>query len=155
MRSQRGVGYVGLLLLVALLAIFAGAAADVYLQARQRSRENELLWIGEQFRRAIQSYHNTGPGDGKVYPQRLEDLLNDPRFPGVRRHLRRIYLDPMTGRADWEVLLAPQGGIVGVRSRSLERPLKQDGFRPRDAGFEGATRYSDWEFSVLPVAKKS
>jgi len=155
MRSQRGVGYVGLLLLVALLAIFAGAAADVYLQARQRSRENELLWIGEQFRRAIRSYHDAGPGGSKVYPQRLEDLLRDPRFPGVRRHLRRIYPDPMTGRPDWEPILAPQGGIVGVRSRSLERPLKQDGFRPRDAGFEGATRYSDWEFSVLPVAKKS
>ena len=152
MRRQQGIAYIGLLLLMTLIAIVAGTAADVYQQSRQRAREVELLWIGEQFRSAIRSYHDASPGSAKAYPQRLEDLLMDPRFPGVRRHLRRLYNDPMTGKPDWEPILAPQGGIAGVRSRSSETPLKQADFRPRDAQFEGKARYSEWEFSVLPAA---
>jgi len=150
MRRQAGIGYIGLLLAIALVAIFAGAAADVYVQTRQRSREAELLWIGEQFRQAIRNYYEATPGEAKTYPQNLEHLLLDPRMPGVQRHLRRLYADPMTGKADWETIMAPQGGIAGVRSRSTGTPLKQSEFRPQDAHFEGKTRYAEWEFTLLP-----
>ena len=64
---------------------------------------------------------------------------------------RQLYADPMTGKRDWELIMAPQGGIAGVKSRSTTAPLKQSGFRPRDAQFEEKTRYADWEFSTLPT----
>lgn len=148
--SQSGVAYIGLLLIVAIIGIVAGTAADVYQQSRQRAREVDLLWIGNEFREAIVSYYQAGPGSAKTYPQRLEDLLIDPRFPGTRRHLRRIYPDPMTGKPDWEPIMAPEGGIAGVRSRSGTAPIKQTGFRPRDDRFEEKARYSEWEFTTLP-----
>ncbi|MGE5384654.1 MAG: type II secretion system protein [Betaproteobacteria bacterium] len=147
--SQHGIAYVGLLLIVAIIGIVAGTAADVYQQSRQRSREVELLWIGNQFRNAIASYFEAGPGTAKTYPQRLEDLLLDPRVPGTRRHLRRIYPDPMTGKPDWELIMAPNGGIAGVKSRSTATPIKQAGFRPRDERFADKTHYSEWEFTTI------
>ncbi len=150
MRRQAGIALIGLLLAIALVGIVAGAAADVYQQSRQRARESDLLWIGEQFRAAIVSYRDASPGPVKAYPPSLDHLLADPRFAGARRHLRRIYPDPMTGKADWELIPAPQGGIAGVRSRSTALALKSDGFRPRDAHLQGKTRYSEWDFSALP-----
>lgn len=151
MRRQAGIAYLGLLLAIALVGIVAGTAADVYQQSRQRQREADLLWIGNHFRQAIASYYDAAPSPVKTYPPQLEDLLRDPRYPGARRHLRRLYSDPLTGKRDWELILAPQGGIAGIKSRSTATPLKQSGFRPRDARFEEKTRYADWEFSVLPA----
>lgn len=153
MSRQSGVAYIGLLLIMALIGIVAGTAADVYLQERQRSREKELLWVGHQYRQAIASYLAASQGS-ETYPKKLEELLLDPRFPGIRRHLRRLYPDPMTGKADWELIVAPQGGIAGVKSRSSLSPLKQSGFRPRDAQFENKATYSEWEFTLLPGIKK-
>lgn len=155
MGFQKGIAYIGLLLIIAVIGIVAGTAADVYQQTRQRSRETELLWIGNQFRQAIFSYQAASPGGNATYPQRLEDLLIDPRFPGTRRHLRRIYADPMTGKRDWEVIIAPQGGIAGVKSRSSLQPLKQAGFRPQDEQFAGKKSYSEWEFTTLPSVKEA
>lgn len=153
MRKQAGVAYIGLLLMIAIIGIVAGTAADVYQQTRQRSRETELMWIGNQYRKAIASYVAASPGGVQTYPKQLDELLLDPRFPGARRHLRRIYPDPMTGKADWELIIAPQGGIAGVKSRSTLTPLKQAGFRPQDAHFEGRASYSEWEFTTIPGAK--
>ena len=150
MRRQAGVAYIGLLLIIALIGIVAGTAADVYQQTRQRSREKELLWIGDQYRKAIASYISASQGGAQTYPKKLEELLLDARFPGVRRHLRRIYPDPMTGKADWELIMAPEGGIAGVKSRSTLAPIKQAGFRPQDMHLEGKNSYNEWEFTVIP-----
>lgn len=150
-RRQQGIAYIGLLLAVAMIGLMAGAAADVWVHTRQRQREAELLWIGNEYREAVKSYFEAAPGANKTYPQRFEDLLLDPRFPGVRRHLRRLYADPMTGKADWEIVPAPNGGIAGVKSRSRATPIKQANFRPRDAAFEGKGSYAEWEFSALPA----
>lgn len=154
MQRQRGIAYIGLLLIIALIGIVAGTAADVYQQARQRSRETELLWVGNQYRQAIASYLKSSPGGAQTYPQKLEDLLLDPRFPGVRRHLRRLYPDPMTGKADWELIMAPQGGIAGIKSRSQLAPLKKAGFRPQDAFLENKATYSEWEFTTIQPTGK-
>jgi hypothetical protein len=32
----------------------------------------------------------------------------------MRRHLRRVYLNPLSGQADWEMVMAPDGGVKGV-----------------------------------------
>lgn len=153
MYRQKGIAYIGLLLMIVIIGIVAGTAADVYQQARQRSRETELLWIGNQYRQAITSYLTSAQGSNQGYPQRLEDLLLDPRFPGIRRHLRKLYPDPMTGKPDWELIMAPQGGIAGIKSRSTLTPLKQAGFRPQDALLENKATYAEWEFTTIQTAK--
>lgn len=149
---QSGIAYIGLLLIVAIIGIMLGAATDVWSTTRQRQREAELLWVGNQYRDAILAYQGSSPGQIRAYPMRLEELLQDNRSLTVRRYLRRLYPDPMTGKVDWELLKAPEGGIVGIRSRSSGTPLKQTGFRPRDMLFEGKSSYGEWVFSAAPPA---
>jgi len=139
---------------VAIVGAGLAGAAELWSQGERRERERELLFIGGEFRRAIESYYQDSPGAAKNYPQELADLVLDRRFPTPRRHLRRLYRDPMTGKAEWAVLEAPTGGIMGVHSLSEAETLKRAGFRLENRSFENTGRYSQWEFSYLPVVTK-
>jgi hypothetical protein len=55
----------------------------------------------------------------------------------------------MTGRADW-ILIAKDGGVVGVRSRSDAQPLKVADFPAGFQQLQGTHHYSDWVF-MIPV----
>src|SRR5690606_4138073 len=115
--------------------------------AAQRDREQELLFIGTAYVNALERYRRVSPG-APQYPVKLEALLADPRFPQVQRHLRRLYADPITRSNDWGLLRGPNNGIVGLYSKSDQKPLKKAGFPRRFDHFTGATRYSDWRFIV-------
>jgi len=145
-RCERGFGYIGLLIAVAVLGVTLAATGEVWRTAAKRERERELLFVGAQFRDALASYAGATPAGQPPYPRTLEDLLEDGRTRVVRRHLRRIYSDPMTGKTEWGIIDAPGGGIAGVHSLSEARPLKSGGFHAKDAKLEGAERYSDWKF---------
>lgn len=146
MRPQHGFTYMGVLLLLAVSGMAAASAVQVWNTARRQEQERELLFIGQQFRAGLQQYARHTPRNGKRGPLRLEDLLQDPRAPGVQRYLRRIYADPLTGRAEWGVVLAADGSIHGVHSLSDKEPLKKSNFALADRQFEGARKYSDWVF---------
>ena len=115
---QRGFSY--LLLLFALVAggITLAAVGQRWQVALQREREAELLFCGIEFRQAIEAYAARAIDGVPAYPERLEELLADPRDGAVRYHLRRLYLDPFTGAADWLLLRNTAGRIVGVHSRA-------------------------------------
>jgi len=142
----RGFTYFAVLFAVALTSAGAASLMTVWHTVERREREQELLRVGEEFRRAIGSYRRFAANGRRGYPATLEDLLRDPRVPGVVRHLRRIHVDPVTGRAEWGLVLAPEGGIMGVYSLSEARPLKTGGFRHADESFAEAGRYADWQF---------
>jgi len=150
-----GFTYVALLISVAIIGAGLAGAAELWSQGERRDREQELLFIGGEFRRAIERYYQDSPGVAKSYPQELSELILDRRFPTPRRHLRRMYLDPMTGKAEWAVLESPTGGIMGVRSLSSEETLKKGGFTSQNRGLAGSERYSQWEFSYQPVVENS
>ena len=145
-RCQQGFTYIGLLFAVAILGITLATIGVVWSTQIRRDREAELLYKGEQFRAAIGKYL----ASGGQYPPALADLVADTRTPMVRRYLRRIYLDPMTGSADWQLFLAPAGGIMGVASASQDKPIKVAGFFGADAPFENAECYCDWKFVYVP-----
>jgi type II secretory pathway pseudopilin PulG len=146
---QRGFTYLGMLLIVALMGTGLVAFGELYSHAAQREKERDLLFIGEQFRDAIGSYYNKSPG-AKVYPKKLEDLLEDNRFPMPQRHLRRVYRDPMTGSQEWGLVEAPGGGFMGVHSLSEETPIKSGNFSVKAEEFEGAEHYAKWMFTYSP-----
>jgi type II secretory pathway pseudopilin PulG len=143
--ASAGFTYLGVLLLVALMGVSLTVVSQLWQTKQKRDKEDELLFIGDQFRRAIGYYYASTPGGVARYPTRLEDLLRDPRFPGVRRYLRRVYRDPMTGTAEWGLEKAGDS-IVGVHSLSEDEPLKKAGFGLADRSFEGTSRYSEWVF---------
>ncbi|MGQ9860592.1 MAG: type II secretion system protein [Thiobacillaceae bacterium] len=148
-------GWVLLALLFILAALGAGMAAvgTVWTTVAQREKEAELLFVGEQYRRAIESYQRRGSGAEKPYPLSLEALLLDRRFPMPVRHLRRLYPDPMTGRPEWGLVRDERGGIVGVHSLAEGAPLKTAGFAPDQAGFEEAASYREWVFKARPTVQ--
>lgn len=145
-RAIRGYTYLGLLFAVAL----AGAALARHAQdaqgALQRERERELIFRGEEIRRAIESYVRYTPAGKPRWPRQLDDLLRDTRGPVPRHHLRRLYTDPFTRTADWEPIPAPDDplGIAGVRSRATTVPMT------RPAAYHRASERHDcvchWQF---------
>lgn len=144
-RRQRGFSYIGLMLMIVIAGIGL-AAAGISWQYRMRSeREQELLFVGQQYRAAIASYLGASANGLNTYPATLDDLLLDRRFPNIKRHLRKRYADPITGSQEWG-LVKLQGRIIGVYSLSRQRPRKQAGFKSEDQGFKGASSYRDWVF---------
>lgn len=137
-----GFTYIGLLVLIAMMGIALVVVSELWHTAQKREKEQELLFIGNQFRRALAMYSANGGGS----PRQLADLIKDPGFPGVRRYLRKIYRDPMTGRAEWGLVKPDGNSITGVYSLSDAAPLKQSGFSLADQDFEGKTKYSEWVF---------
>jgi type II secretory pathway pseudopilin PulG len=142
----RGFTYLSLLCFVAVLGIGLGATAASWQTERQRQKERELLFIGEEFREAIALYYNRSPGEVPEFPRKLQDLLQDPRYPIMQRYLRRIYRDPIVGQEKWGTVPAPDGGIMGVYSLSNSTPVKTYGI-PGDA----SEKYSDWRFVYQPT----
>lgn len=146
---QSGFAYLGLLLALFMLAAIAESVRVPRLLLARRDREEELLFRGQAYVRAIRSYVR-GPGGTGSYPMHLEDLVLDPRSVH-RRHLRALYSDPITG-GDWVLIRARDGGIAGVVSSSTEEPLKMSNFPIGLEKFEKAMSYSEWVF-VDPLAK--
>jgi type II secretory pathway pseudopilin PulG len=143
--GQRGFGYLLVLFALAAMGLMLAGAGQVWHTTAQREKEAELLFIGHQFRQAIGTYYALTPDAAKQYPAKLEDLLEDKRFPTPQRHLRQLYRDPMTGRAEWGLVKAGDR-IMGVYSLSSGKPLKT-AFHERNAAFADALRYDQWVFS--------
>jgi type II secretory pathway pseudopilin PulG len=143
-RKQAGFGYLMALFAVAALGLLAAVAGQVWHSTAQRMREADLLFAGQQYRQALDSYFANKVGGAQQYPQHLEDLLEDRRSKVTLRHLRRIYPDPMTGKADWVLVIAGER-IVGLHSRSEARSFKRS-FEGPDAVLNGTDRYAQWVF---------
>ena len=142
---QAGITFLGLLFAVAIAGIALAGTGVLWHMESRREKEKELLFIGEEYRNAIGRYYEKTPGEAKQYPERLEDLLQDKRFPQPVHHLRRLYRDPMTAQGEWE-LIRQQGRIIGVVSKSRAEPIKVAGFKPGQEEFEGAGSYAGWRF---------
>lgn len=150
--GMRGAALLTVLVMVALLGLAASLAGQSLGALLQREREAELLWRGLQYRQAIASYYQVKHGAQQMYPPSLDDLVRDPRFPGVVRHLRRLYEDPMTGQ-EWELVKDPAEKIIGVRSTSDLVPFQQGGFPYGLETLEGKGSYREWEFVFTPAKK--
>jgi len=147
LRYAGGITYLWALLAVALMGGALAAVAPIWTTAAQREREAELLFIGEQFRRAIGSYYEASPGPVKRYPATLADLLEDRRYPTTRRHLRRIYIDPMTRDTDWGVVLAADKTVMGVYSKARGSPFRRSIPASVTPGGQG---FGAWQFIYAP-----
>jgi len=144
-RNHSGFTYIALLAAITIIGITLGSAAKSWQNVSQRDKEEELLFRGNQYRRAIESYYNA---QGRHrFPSSIDELLLDNRTAAGKRHLRQRFKDPMTGE-DFELVrnLIQGDAIQGVYSKSEKTPIKQSGFPEDLADFEGKTRYSEWKF---------
>lgn len=149
---QSGFAYVLLLIAVSVIGVATASSISLGSTMARRGAEEQLLAIGAEYEQALRSYGglpvsavSASPGRG---PRALEELLKDPRAPEVRRHLRKVYADPLTGKAEWGLIRDELGTIVGIYSLAGGAPIKQSGFEARWKDFQNAATYKDWVFGA-------
>jgi len=149
-RREHGFTYLSLMMAVLVMGVALAALGEGWRAAGQREKEAQLLFAGQQMRSALVQYYLHSPPGAVRHPASLEELLEDRRLPGMRRYLRRIEADPLSGKPEWGLVRDAQGRIYGVHSLSDARPFKQANFRRAERNFAGAAKYSDWVFMFAP-----
>lgn len=159
-RTSHGFAYIALLVVIVIIGISLGAAGRYWSNVVLRDKEEELLFRGDQYRQAIESYYKAVPA-APQYPSSIDDLLMDNRTGGTRRHLRQRYKDPISGEDFVEIRHPLSQRLIGVHSPSERLPLKQRGFPPLYSkkpalfqadlsvygnDFEDKSKYSEWLF---------
>lgn len=110
-----GFTYVGVLLAISILSIGLTLVAEIWVKTVERQKRAELIWVGNQYIQAIESYYQSKTGSIHYYPPNLQSLILDERYLGIKRHIRTLYPNPFTGRADWMIISANEGGVAGVQ----------------------------------------
>jgi type II secretory pathway pseudopilin PulG len=145
--AQGGFAYLALLISIAIIGVAAAGTIQLGAIYQRRVAEKELLYVGGEFQRALLDYAETTPLGQPTQPRTLDELLLDPRYPNPVRHLRKLYADPMTGKADWVLVKGLDGQtIIGIHSASTARPIQIAHFPKEFRGFEKKKRYTDWVF---------
>jgi len=117
-RRHRGFTLIELIVVMAVIALLVSIAAPRYLHSIDRAKENTLHTSLRVMRDAIDQY----AADTGRYPDSLAALAQ-------ARYLRDLPEDPLTGRRDSWVELAPptdsvvNGGVYDVRSGAAGRAL--------------------------------
>lgn len=143
-KEDRGFSYLMLMFAVVVMGLVMSVAARQWKVMVQRELEADLLAKGVEIQNALALYSASKKAGrvipGEVYPQTLADLTRLPK-----PFLRKVYGDPI-GHGEWELVRAPAGGIMGVRSKSKSRPIRQQNFPLVVRHFQGKPRYYDWVF---------
>lgn len=150
MREQKGFSYPVAMFLVAVVALVSVRALENSMTAERREKERDLLATGMAYRNAIGLYYENSPGTAKAFPPELKALLLDERATRMRRPLRKLYRDPMTGRKEWGIVRSESGTVMGVYSTSHLKPLKTGGFPVELNSFTNAKHYRQWQFVYQP-----
>lgn len=158
-KRQRGFNYPLLLAAMVIVGVVLAGLGEVWHSAAIREKEAQLLFVGNEFSQAIGRYYEFTPAGPKQYPQSLDDLILDRRFPRPVRHLRKVYVDPFRGTPEWGLVLE-QGRVIGVYSEAEGVPMRKLGVPAAgvsgmvvggDSGAGEALSYSSWRFVYRPV----
>ncbi len=180
-RSPRSRGYalLVLMMMVTILLISLTAALPSIYVAGQREREEELIFRGTEYARAIGLFRRRF----QRFPTSVEELLNTN---GIR-FLRRAYPDPMSRSGKWRFIHADAtGALIDSETQALavppagEQSKRPGGVSPEDKGrsraigrgtseiqgafiagvasasrresirvWNGRTHYDEWEFIAV------
>jgi hypothetical protein len=118
-RAERGYALLLVVFLTTLMLLATIVAAPSVRTERKREQEEEMIWRGKQYIRAIKLYYRK---NGK-FPTSLDDLTK-PKT-GSLRFLRQAYKDPMNKEdGSWRLIyVGPAGQLIG----SLKPPQTMQG----------------------------
>jgi type II secretory pathway pseudopilin PulG len=185
-RADGGYAMAALLVTLAVMSVILGVAMPVWRTVVQREKEEELVFRGRQYARAIALYQRKYAAS---YPASL-DVLIEQKF------LRKKFKDPMVKDGEFEIIYqgtlaqrqaalagrgatspgpqamtggltgqgrgtqsgqpplstpgsafgsqsaGPQGGVVGVASKSKEKSIRI---------LDGKSVYNEWQFVFVPA----
>jgi type II secretory pathway pseudopilin PulG len=160
--SDAGFAMAALLVAMAVMAVVMSVLLPVWHTLSLREKEEELMFRGQQYDRAIQLFRkkNAAPGPPNV------DALIQGRF------LRKKFKDPITtDDFDFVGVNAGQPNAPGVQAPNMPgaRPQTSPGVQQPPRGFgqligsvrskskahsfrepDGATTYDQWQFTYIP-----
>ena len=121
-KREEGYALLVVLFLGALIAIGLALSLPRAAFEAQRAREDDLIYRGSQYSRAVQLYFRKF----RRYPASMDDLekTNNIRF------LRRKYIDPITQKDEWRIVHIGPGGVFTdslVYDRPRQNQNNQDG----------------------------
>jgi general secretion pathway protein G len=148
LRNQSGLTLIELIIAITIISILVGAAVPIARVQLRRQKEHDLHYALWQMRDAIDRYKDAadrGAFQIKVgtegYPPALETLVDGVDVQGKKvRFLRSIPVDPMTGKAEWNL-------------RSMEDDPKSESWGGQNvfdvstkstATALDGTKYADW-----------
>jgi general secretion pathway protein G len=146
--SERGLTLVELVVTIAILSILASAAVPITIFTIKREREHELRRYLWEMRDAIDHYKDAADQhafqtkvDSQNYPPDLETLVNGVDVQGKKvKFLRKIPIDPMTGKADWGLhSMQDDPGSDSYGGQSVFDVYSKS----QGTALDG-TKYSDW-----------
>ncbi len=122
--NESGYGFLVVMGMVLIMAVLSQALLQNMLTEGRRSREDEMIWRGNQYVRAIRLYYRkTGH-----YPQTVDDLKTG--MPELHFLRYAAYKDPMNKGNDgaWRfIYINASGQIIGsVRYASLQQMALMD-----------------------------
>lgn len=177
-RHEGGYAMAALLVGLAVIGVILGMAMPVWRTVIQREKEEELIFRGRQYARAVQLFQRKY---ANTYPPTV-DLLVEQRF------LRKKYKDPVNKDGEFEILyqntlaqraarLAGRGGLPqttpGGAGQRMTGPGTSSGsaFGSQAVGpqggvvgvasrntskslrlYDGRSVYSEWQFIWVPTA---
>ena len=148
-QHQDGFGYIAILVIIFAIALFANSAFENIFTNTKREKELDLIFIGNQYAKAIESYYKFMPAGVNEFPSNLQDLAIDSRTLPPTKHLRKNYKDPMTDLEDWALIVNEDNKIIGVHSKSDQPPLFHNFYKSKYISpdiFNKAISYSEWTF---------
>ena len=108
---NRGYAFLVLMMIVTILLISLTAALPSIYTAGQREKEEELIFRGNEYARAILFFHRQF---GR-FPSSVDEILK--KTNGFR-FLRRAYRDPMSPNGKWRLIHANAAGML-IDSRTM------------------------------------
>lgn len=148
---RHGFAYLAVLFFVAALSISIGVVAQHQDTLLKREKEQEWMFIGQQYQRAIASYYQQSPNGLKELPTKVEDLVLDKRFIAPTRHLRKAYADPLTGEP-WALVTDEDGKISGFYSRSQQPVFLLTQLQQLDLDLSEVSTHADVIFKYKPTS---
>ncbi|MBI3667222.1 MAG: hypothetical protein HY236_13525 [Acidobacteria bacterium] len=115
-RREQGYALLVVLFLGAVMAILVALSLPRAAFEAQRGKEDELIYRGGQYSRAIQLYFRKF----HKYPARMEELENTNNV----RFLRKKYEDPITKKDDWRIIHIGPAGVF-TDSQVYDKPKKK------------------------------
>jgi type II secretory pathway pseudopilin PulG len=104
-RKNSGFSLAALMFIATAVSIVASAAYPAYKMQAKRQTEEELIFRGEEYARAIQKFYRKFG----VYPPSIDALVQTNGL----RFLRRVYKDPITGKDFRLISISPDGTLIG------------------------------------------
>jgi type II secretory pathway pseudopilin PulG len=106
-RADAGFSLAALIFFLTVASIFIAAAVPVYQMQAKREQEEELIFRGGEYTRAIQKYQRKFG----AYPTSIDQLVST----NTLRFIRKPYKDPITGKDFRLILQAPNGALIGSK----------------------------------------